>query len=758
MPEESQNPTEQSRRQSATHVIHGIIQFLRIVRHRKTVVIACLAVTSLFGALYFATATRYYQSVASLMVMQTGADVRKADLTSQDSRPGGLMPTYQRLISSDAVLEMAANSLAPGDRIDLQGVPRHKWADALRENLNATIGRRTSVLEVSYRSKKPSAAAAVVRAVVKSYLDFMRDTHQSTAGKIEVIFQNEKKSIQQRLDETVDLLSKAKHKYRHMDLGPDSERPEVTRAIRLNKARVEMEEQRITLLSTLNSLETAIRNDEDLQQHILSLEGTVGRTYLLAYLGIGDVGASSRVALEREMLEDRAERRTMIEFYGRRHPLVMEIDDRIRLTEGYLANYHNRVKRQLAELRENELGPLLVNMVRQKLAEAWNRERAFDESYQKAEQAVLSIDAARQELTELQRKVSDLRHEKDTIVSRIADIKLSEQHGTIRATLIDEPKTPTRPVSPKLSLVVLLCLVSGTGIGAGIIYIMDVVDDRFRSPEELRTHLDTPILAMVRQLHPPASEGIDAIQIHALPDAVESEAFRTLRTTLAFSGKQASRIVVSSAEPGDGKTTVLVNLGVANAHAGKKTLLIDADLRRPGLTTLLDMKRRQGLSDILRSEDDVDADVQRLIVSTPIERLDVLPAGLRRSNPAELLASPAMEELLAWAEARYDQILVDCPPALAASDCSIVGQLVDGAMLVVQPTKNRRHVVMRAVEVLTSVDIELLGVVINRVDEGASAGYYGYGTGYGYGYGEGDEDSEETSPQQDELIVPRKVA
>ena len=117
--------------------------------------------------------------------------------------------------------------------------------------------------------------------------------------------------------------------------------------------------------------------------------------------------------------------------------------------------------------------------------------------------------------------------------------------------------------------------------------------------------LGIPVLAMVRRLENLATTGIGSLQVHVAPQEVQSEAFRTLRTTLAFAGRETQRLVVSSAEPGDGKTTVLANLAVSYAQAGKRTLLIDADMRRPGLSSLLEMRAFAGLSDVLRSHEAV---------------------------------------------------------------------------------------------------------------------------------------------------------
>jgi hypothetical protein len=122
---------------------------------------------------------------------------------------------------------------------------------------------------------------------------------------------------------------------------------------------------------------------------------------------------------------------------------------------------------------------------------------------------------------------------------------------------------------------------------------------------------------------------------------------------------------------------------------------------------------------------------------TGLPGLDILPAGPRRPNPAEMLSGPRLPEVLAWAESAYDQVLIDSPPALAATDASIVGRLVDGLVLVVQPKKNQRRLVMRAAESLTAVGVRLFGVVVNRISGDKSDSVYGYGSGYGYGYGYG---------------------
>jgi Mrp family chromosome partitioning ATPase len=164
------------------------------------------------------------------------------------------------------------------------------------------------------------------------------------------------------------------------------------------------------------------------------------------------------------------------------------------------------------------------------------------------------------------------------------------------------------------------------------------------------------------------------------------------------------------------------------------------------MTNLLGLKGAPGLSDVLYNNENIADMVLDYVQESELDGLDVLPSGPRRPNPAELLTGARMGELLAWADGHYDQILLDSPPVLAASDSLMLGRLVDGAIIVVRPDKNRRRAVTRAVESFRNMHVEVLGIIPNCVNNEASKGYgfeYGYGYGYNYGYGEEDHSQEE---------------
>ena len=738
---------------SAKHFVHSLMHFLRIVRYRKGVVITSVVAALMLGALYYLTTTRLYQSRAGILVMQTNHDVHSTRISPEGAKQG-LMPTYERILRSSNVLEDAVTRLRPVDRVDLGITSREKWADAIRGNLTVQTVRNSNVIEVVYRSKSPTAAAAVVQAIVDSYLEFMKRTNEGAAADILRVLLEEKDktyaelvAVRQRVLEL---------RQRVLDLGLEGENgvvhPTVKEAITLNDALIEVRKERAALQATLGAVEAAIRNGEDLKPFILAIEGDVGRQIMMAALGFGADRAALHARLQESLLEDQAMLATLRQGHGDNHPDVQAVMMRLRQTELYLANYQSEVNVRLNRMQNEQLGPMLVQLVRQQLNQALRNEGelvvAYEEAARRASQLVGELGHVKE--LDLERDRLERMHE--NMLDKIAGIELTEHHGNIRTAVTDDPTVNESQVWPRLFLVGPFSLIVGLAFGVAAVSVLDVLDDRFRSPDELRLQLAVPLLAMVRKLSMTAESGLQAIQVHIDPDAVESEAFRTLRTAIAFSRAETGRIVISSTEPGDGKTTVLSNLAVAYARAGKRTLMIDADMRRPGLTRLLELRGEDGLTQLLQGTSPVVEMAPQYVRSTGLERLDVLPSGPRQVNPAELLAGPRLAELLAWAETAYDQVLIDAPPAGAAADASIIAAHMDGLVLVVRPDKNRRQNVVRAVEGFRSMAIEPLGIVVNGLSAERDKGYYSYAEGYNYGYGVdayAEQSEREDQPQRD---------
>jgi capsular exopolysaccharide synthesis family protein len=376
---------------------------------------------------------------------------------------------------------------------------------------------------------------------------------------------------------------------------------------------------------------------------------------------------------------------------------------------------------------------MLADLANGRLAETVNYERELRGQYQDAAAEAARLEDQMVELSLIDHDIELLRNLHDTLANRIADLGIWQNKADIRIEPVSHPAALDRPVAPRLGIVAACCALGGLGAGTFLVYVVDLLDDRYRSPHEISEQLGLPVLGVIHRLPGLDAAGAGGVHVHVAPDSIQSESFHSLRTTLALISGEHPRIAVTSSEPGDGKTTVLANLAASIARAGRRVLLIDADMRRPGLRKLFESGDAEGLSDVLRSREELRASSLARIRSTGIERLDLLPAGPKPADPAELLSRPRFADLVGWAETQYDFVLVDCPPALMGGDAAIVGRVMDSMLLLVQPEKNHRRVVVRTAESLLGVHVRIVGVVVNRMADDEGQEYHGYSPcSYGY--------------------------
>lgn len=211
---------------------------------------------------------------------------------------------------------------------------------------------------------------------------------------------------------------------------------------------------------------------------------------------------------------------------------------------------------------------------------------------------------------------------------------------------------------------------------------------------------------------------------HQNPKSPISEAYRTLRTNIQFSSidEELKVIMVTSAGPGEGKSTTLVNLAVAYAQADKKVLVIDADLRKPTMHHTLQISNRWGLTNLLTNQ----LTISEVLQDTSIPNLSIIGSGPIPPNPSEILASKKMVTVLDELKEQFDIILIDAPPAIAVTDSQIIATRVDGVILVVDSDKVKRDVALKAKQNLDNVRARILGVVLNNVDRKNKDAYYYY--------------------------------
>ncbi len=742
----SDNPSfDETEIAQESNFIPIFLRLLRTIRHRKKVVLSTLYVFCLAGAAYYALSTRYFESAAKLLIVEQKQD--QLSSVSDHDNSGNTMTTHRELVKSPVVIQNAIQNLSPEHRIDLQGISPRKWVDAIAKRLNARVTRKTNIIDVSYRSRHPEAAAAVVRAVIHSYLQFVDQTHKGSAGDFVEVLKTGYSERQDELDAKQQELQLFRKEIGHLAIAPDSRgvQPMVQRVANLNDAWTEAQIQRLEIQATEASVKQGLEQGEDINQHLMSIESTLGKQMLLASMGLSSQDLQLLTEQQKKLFTAQEKLQQLSSSYGPKHPHIAELKKQVVGLEQFLANYRSGAGQRFSAMGDVLSAPAVLNMLQRSVREATQKENRIFKALEEARTEATQQSDHVVQLQIMEHDVARLESHLDTLSEKIDTFDISQVHAPIRATVVREPLPNEMAVSPQLRKVVVFCFLGGLIAGCLIVYVQDILDDRFNTPEELSTQLGVPVLAIIRQLDPLEGEGMDTVHTSKMPNATETEAFRTLRTALTLGTEVSERILVSSSEPGDGKTTVAVNLAVAFANAGKRTLIIDADLRRPGLTAMLAKKGIGGVADILIGDRPVSETAAEFLHSNEVAGLDVLSAGIRCPNPAELLSGPRFAELLAWADAHYDQIVVDCPPVLAVSDAQIVGRLVDGAILVVRPDKNHRRVVMRAVDSFQATGCHLLGVVANGISSGEEGYGYGYGYGYEYGYGHDEDGGDEIS-------------
>jgi succinoglycan biosynthesis transport protein ExoP len=306
------------------------------------------------------------------------------------------------------------------------------------------------------------------------------------------------------------------------------------------------------------------------------------------------------------------------------------------------------------------------------------------------------------------------------LVSSYEQVRLAEAQSSTIITQVEPALVPYSPISPKPQQSTMLATIVGMLLALGVIFAIDLLDDTVRNPETLSAELNLPILGVI-----PHHENQDEAPItRTQPRSPVTEAYRILRTNVEYANTDHNlhRILVTSPLPEDGKTTVVTNLAIVMAQRGLRTTLLDGDMRRPRTHKVLGMPNRVGLSNLfLQPELHLNGHVQ----VTSLKDLSLLASGPLPPNPAELLGSKRMVDILDGLMEEGDMVLIDTPPSLTVTDATVLAPLVDGIILVVKAGNTKMAAVKRQVAALRQVGARLLGVVVNDVHfESSRYSYY----------------------------------
>ncbi len=347
--------------------------------------------------------------------------------------------------------------------------------------------------------------------------------------------------------------------------------------------------------------------------------------------------------------------------------------------------------------------------------------------------------------SQYQTSISQFQQSRSYIIQSYQQVKLAEAQST-NTVIQKDPAVPNyTPVQPQPMRSAMLAAIVGLMVAAGVIFLIAFLQDEIRDPEEITRKWGVPVLGLITNYKLNGNPVITMAQ----PRAPVSESFRSLRTSLQFSSVDhpIKTLLVTSASPADGKTSIVANLAAVMAQNNREVVVVDGDLRKPKLHRVFALSNRIGLSDyFIRSSGNLSGVVKK----TSAKGLSVITSGSLPPNPSELLNSAKMVEVIDLLENRFDTLILDTPPLLAVTDALVLAPRADGVILVMDPSITKRGALRHAIEQLRQVNANLLGVVLNNVKVKRSQYYYNRSYYYGKQYGKTSETSTVQLPLESE--------
>jgi polysaccharide biosynthesis transport protein len=588
----------------------------------------------------------------------------------------------------------------------------------------------TRLLEVSFESTDPDSAARILNAHLDNYIE------QNYKGRYEDTT-SASKWLQSELDE----LS--------------------VKVRRSEDARIEYERNnQIWTVDDKNSSSNNVATQRlsDLNKELTDAQSdSLRKQALYEFAKAGDVDAVPQIrdnsvllGLQSRRAELAVQYTDAVNQYGPNFPKVQRLQLQMKELDDQIVRERKGIVAQLeSDYREAEQHEELLG-------------RALDQ--QKAEVNLMSEKMIQYNV--LKREAEANKALYDSLQTKLKEAQISSGLKSSNIRIIDPAMVPSSPSRPAKTRNIALALVAGLVGGIGLALLREYLDNTVKTPDDVETLSRLSSLAVVpafdgglvkgkrsgllRSSSPNGSEKrIELVALH-LPKSQTSEAFRALRTALLLSqpAHPPQVILVTSSLPREGKTTAAANLAVTLAQLGDETVLVDADLRKPGVGRLLnlDIGKYAGLSSYLAGVSSLD------LVTVPhpsIPGLAAIPTGPLPPSPADLLSSTKLSEAIAELRRRYKFIVIDSPPIMAATDAVVLSVQADGVLLVVRSGETPKEAFTRTRDLLVSVKCRLLGVVLNAVDASAPDYYYSYRY-YPYSYGYGPQEALEVAQNENE--------
>ena len=678
--------------------------YLAVVQQRLPIAAGVFLLVVLLTALFAWTRTPRYAATSRLLVESGGVnltaiqgayDPTRASLTQRD-----IIQTQVQLIKSTPVMEdvLQQGFLAQSKDFRESKDPVRRLAELIK----VTPARSGYVLDVSVERENPAEAAQIVNAVVSAYLAENRRRRMGVSDDGIVELKKKSEELRVRLDEATASLHAFMVTNRMVSF-EDAQNIVVERLKGLNANLMTAEPKRIQAEANFRTAEAVLKAGESIE----SIPG-VQESPLISGLKID----LSR--LEQQYSEMQAR-------LGDNHPQLQSVVAQM-----------NALRTKLA-LESTKI----VDALRGRYEQALNEEKMLREELAKQEEAVLRFNELASKYNLLRQSRDSVQEAYAVIIRRIDELNISQLSGQgDNVFVVSRAEVPQERSWPSRGRMLLMGMFFGGLLAVGFCFFLDYMDTTIKGETDVRQLLGSSVIGGVPSIEKESgAESFDDLFALKKPRSHFAEAFRTTRTALAFSStdKPLRSLVVTSTMPAEGKTLCAVNLAIAHAQVGKKTLLIDTDMRKPRLHHVFKGSDARGISNLLVSAPGSLAP-EAVIVSTGIENLAYLPTGPVPPNPVEMLDSKRFRQLVEELLKRYELLIFDAPPVLNLVDALVIGKQVDGLVLVARTFVTNKFAAQQVARQIVESKVKLLGVVLNNVDMPAGSSYH-YSSYYYSRYG-----------------------
>lgn len=619
--------------------------------------------------------------------------------------------TQIEVISSPTILQRTIDKLGLKDK---EGKPIE--VDQLRKGVILKIVNGTDVLRISYTSRDPEQAAAVVNTIMNLYLENDILTNRSEAAATRQFMAKQLPKTQEAVNNAEVALRIFKQKHQIANLSEETKSAVETIGNldnEMNTVRAQLDE----VNAQTNELRQKVELNSQEAIAVSALSQSPAVQGVLTQLQDTD----RQIAVERSRFLD--DNPVVINLEARKASLQSLLQQQVGQTVGNQTQIPQRLL-QIGNLRQNLIQSFLQSEVQRfglakRLSSLSNSRLAY-------EQRVKIIPQLAQNQRELERKVEVAESTYQTLLKKVQELQLVENTNTASSRIIAPALVPNKPVTGKKIIILLLGVMFGLFLATTTILFLSMRDRSLKTLKEVRDVFRYTLLGIiplsVKKIRRDSNVE-PKIAVRDTPYSLTSEMYRMIQANLKFlsSDKVLKTIVVTSAVPKEGKSTVSANLAAAIAQLGRKVLLIDADMRIPSQHHLWQLTNAVGLSEVLVGQAEFDVTVSKVM-----DNLDVLTAGVRPPNPLALLDSKRMASLIEnfSSQHNYDFVIIDAPPLLLAADALTLSQMTDGILLVARPGVIDSNSANAAQEMLERSNYNVLGLVVNGIiDKNESSSY-----------------------------------